>query len=95
MVVFAMEVILLMRMPFKISETPEITLYVWYCSLGFTRSSNCLKEVSEYLQNSCHPVWGPMENYTVGREKRRQLLLMLCQHEADRLEVWAQPVNTK
>ncbi|GAU22033.1 hypothetical protein TSUD_309370 [Trifolium subterraneum] len=42
-----------------------------------------------------HPVWGQMENYTVGREKRRQLLLMLCQHEADRLEVWAQPTNTK
>jgi phosphatidylinositol 4-kinase len=36
-----------------------------------------------------------MENYAVGREKRRQLLLMLCQHEADRLEVWAQPTNTK
>ncbi|KAI3934357.1 hypothetical protein MKW92_039958 [Papaver armeniacum] len=28
-------------------------------------------------------------------EKRKQLLLMLCQHEADRLEVWATPVNTK
>lgn len=38
-----------------------------------------------------HPVWGHLENYAVGREKRRQLLLMLCQHEADRLEVWAQP----
>ncbi|KAL1833745.1 phosphatidylinositol 4-kinase alpha 1 isoform X1 [Daucus carota subsp. sativus] len=42
-----------------------------------------------------HPVWGPMENYVLGREKRKQLLLMLCQHEADRLEVWAQPINTK
>ncbi|XP_073045657.1 phosphatidylinositol 4-kinase alpha 1-like [Primulina eburnea] len=42
-----------------------------------------------------HPVWGQMENYAVGREKRRQLLLMLCQHEADRLEVWAQPVGPK
>lgn len=62
---------------------------------GFTRSSNCLKGVSKYLQSFCHPVWGPMDNYAVGREKRRQLLLMLCQHEADRLEVWANPVNTK
>ncbi|PIN22119.1 Phosphatidylinositol 4-kinase [Handroanthus impetiginosus] len=42
-----------------------------------------------------HPVWGQMDNYAVGREKRRQLLLMLAQHEADRLEVWAQPVGSK
>ncbi|XP_047337579.1 phosphatidylinositol 4-kinase alpha 1-like [Impatiens glandulifera] len=42
-----------------------------------------------------HPVWGHMDNYVVGREKRKQLLLMLCQHEADRLEVWAQPTNSK
>ncbi|PIM99436.1 Phosphatidylinositol 4-kinase [Handroanthus impetiginosus] len=42
-----------------------------------------------------HPVWGQMENYVVGREKRRQLLMMLCQHEADRLEVWAQPIGPK
>ncbi|CAI9274577.1 unnamed protein product [Lactuca saligna] len=43
----------------------------------------------------CHPVWGPMENYAACRDKRKQLLLMLCQHEADRLQVWAQPVNYK
>ncbi|CAI9769189.1 unnamed protein product [Fraxinus pennsylvanica] len=42
-----------------------------------------------------HPVWGQMGNYAVEREKRRQLLLTLCQHEADRLEVWAQPVGSK
>ncbi|KAL3515190.1 hypothetical protein ACH5RR_022092 [Cinchona calisaya] len=42
-----------------------------------------------------HPVWGQMDNYAVGREKRKQLLLMLCHHEADRLEVWAQPVGSK
>lgn len=42
-----------------------------------------------------HPVWGRMENSAAAREKRKQLLLMLCQHEADRLEVWAQPVNLK
>ncbi|KAJ9541111.1 hypothetical protein OSB04_027617 [Centaurea solstitialis] len=29
-----------------------------------------------------HAVWGSMENNAVAREKRKQLLLMLCQHEA-------------
>nr|XP_009769807.1 PREDICTED: phosphatidylinositol 4-kinase alpha 1-like isoform X2 [Nicotiana sylvestris] len=43
------------------------------------------------VKNQHHPVWGQMEGYAVGREKRKQLLLMLCQHEADRLDVWAQP----
>ncbi|CAH1425938.1 unnamed protein product [Lactuca virosa] len=47
------------------------------------------------MKDQCHPVWGPMENYAACRDKRKQLLLMLCQHEADRLEVWAQPVNYK
>uniref|UniRef100_A0A0E0P0C3 1-phosphatidylinositol 4-kinase n=1 Tax=Oryza rufipogon TaxID=4529 RepID=A0A0E0P0C3_ORYRU len=42
-----------------------------------------------------HPVWGSVDNYTTVREKRKQLLLMLSQNEADRLEVWAQPINTK
>lgn len=42
-----------------------------------------------------HPIWGHLENYAAGREKRKQILLMLCQHEADRLEVWAQPTNSK
>lgn len=46
-------------------------------------------------KDQSHPVWGPMENYAAGREKRKQLLIMLCQHEADRLEVWAQPVTSK
>lgn len=49
-----------------------------------------------YLQNDqYHPVWGQMDSYSVGKEKRKQLLLMLCQYEADRLEVWAQPINSK
>ncbi|KAJ4961690.1 hypothetical protein NE237_021600 [Protea cynaroides] len=47
------------------------------------------------LKDQYHPIWGHMENYAVGREKRKQLLLMLCQLEADRLEVWAQPLNSK
>ncbi|XP_072972382.1 phosphatidylinositol 4-kinase alpha 1 [Typha angustifolia] len=42
-----------------------------------------------------HPVWGMMDNYALGREKRKQLLIMLCQYEADRVEVWAQPFNMK
>ncbi|XP_042500732.1 phosphatidylinositol 4-kinase alpha 1-like [Macadamia integrifolia] len=47
------------------------------------------------VKDQYHPIWGHMENYAVGREKRKQLLLMLCQLEADRLEVWAQPLNSK
>jgi hypothetical protein len=42
-----------------------------------------------------HPVWGSVDNYVTAREKRKQLLLVLSQNEADRLEVWAQPINTK
>ncbi|KAI7993654.1 Phosphatidylinositol 4-kinase alpha 1 [Camellia lanceoleosa] len=30
------------------------------------------------LKDQYHPVWGHIENYTAGREKRKQLLLMLC-----------------
>ncbi|XP_023769663.1 phosphatidylinositol 4-kinase alpha 1 [Lactuca sativa] len=44
------------------------------------------------MKDSYHPVWGTMENYAVGRAQRKQLLLMLCQHEAERLDVWAMPV---
>ncbi|CAH9107177.1 unnamed protein product [Cuscuta epithymum] len=47
------------------------------------------------VKDHCHPIWGQIENYTVGREKRKQLLLMLCQHETDRLDVWAQPIVAK
>ncbi|KAL0412503.1 UNVERIFIED_CONTAM: Phosphatidylinositol 4-kinase alpha 1 [Sesamum radiatum] len=47
------------------------------------------------VKDQYHPVWGQVDNYATGQEKRRQLLLMLCQHEADRLEVWAQPVGSK
>ncbi|KAE9586651.1 hypothetical protein Lal_00004922 [Lupinus albus] len=54
-------------------------------------NGNTLADVNDHH----HPVWGQMGNYAVDREKRKQLLLMLCQHEADRLEVWAQPTNTK
>ncbi|KAK4742302.1 hypothetical protein SAY87_000303 [Trapa incisa] len=47
------------------------------------------------VNHKCHPIWGHMENYPVERERRKQLLLMLCQHEADRLEVWATPTKSK
>ncbi|GJW18197.1 hypothetical protein Tco_0025633 [Tanacetum coccineum] len=33
--------------------------------------------------DSYHPVWGSMENNAAGREKRKQLLIMLCQHKAE------------
>ncbi|PIA62368.1 hypothetical protein AQUCO_00200400v1 [Aquilegia coerulea] len=48
---------------------------------------------SNDVKDQYHPVWGKMDNYAVGREKRKQLLLMLCQHEADRLDVWAHPTS--
>lgn len=40
-----------------------------------------------------HPVWGSSEMDNAGRERRKQLLLMLCQHEADRLDTWAFPLK--
>ncbi|KAI7736909.1 hypothetical protein M8C21_032340, partial [Ambrosia artemisiifolia] len=46
-------------------------------------------------KDSYHPVWGSLETNAAGREKRKQLLLMLCQHEAERLDVWAQPIGSK
>ncbi|KAG9135092.1 hypothetical protein Leryth_011580 [Lithospermum erythrorhizon] len=76
---------------FAQSEAVSVSVFVQHLQ-------NDWGDVNQNGNNSmdqCHPVWGYMENYAVGREKRKQLLLMLCQHEADRLEVWAQPVNTK
>ncbi|KAI6679086.1 hypothetical protein NL676_039882 [Syzygium grande] len=49
----------------------------------------------EFRNDKYHPVWGAVETHAVGSEKRMQLLLMLSQHETDRLEVWAQPTNSK
>ncbi|XP_057436826.1 phosphatidylinositol 4-kinase alpha 1 [Lotus japonicus] len=84
-------------------EAQSVSLFVHYLSnmkgdavqLGSKgngqENGNSLADMSDLY----HPVWGQMENYAVGREKRKQLLLMLCQHEADRLDVWAQPTNTK
>ncbi|XP_019166040.1 PREDICTED: phosphatidylinositol 4-kinase alpha 1-like [Ipomoea nil] len=47
---------------------------------------------SNDAKDQYHPVWGKIENYAAGKEKRKQLLLMLSQNEADRLDVWAHPV---
>ncbi|VFQ72155.1 unnamed protein product [Cuscuta campestris] len=44
------------------------------------------------VKDTYHPVWGKIENYATVRDKRKQLLFMLSQHEADRLDVWAHPV---
>ncbi|XP_022947644.1 phosphatidylinositol 4-kinase alpha 1-like isoform X2 [Cucurbita moschata] len=86
---------------FAQSEAQSVALFAQYLSNSLKDGSQIdvkgqVRENGNSADQSfCHPVWGPMDNYAVGREKRRQLLLMLCQHEADRLEVWANPVNTK
>ncbi|XP_022744910.1 phosphatidylinositol 4-kinase alpha 1-like isoform X2 [Durio zibethinus] len=89
------------NMNFAQSEAQSVSVFVHYLSnervdslqsdsKGHARENgNSLVDVN----NQYHPVWGQMDNYAVGREKRKQLLLMLCQHEADRLEVWAQPLS--
>ncbi|RXH88260.1 hypothetical protein DVH24_042331 [Malus domestica] len=91
-------------MNFSQSEAQSISLFVHYLSnervdaAVYSDSKGRGRENGTTLvdaNDQHHPVWGQMENYAVGREKRKQLLLMLCQHEGDRLEVWSQPTNTK
>lgn len=48
--------------------------------------------VSHHIQVGNHPVWGK-ENSDFAARERRKLLLVLCQHEADRLETWAYPLR--
>lgn len=75
---------------FTQSEAQSVSIFVHHLlndRTDVTPTSN--------MMDQCHPIWGQMDNYATGREKRKQLLTMLCQHEADRLEVWAQPLNTK
>lgn len=75
---------------FAQSEAQSVSIFVHHLlndRTDVTPTSN--------MMDQCHPIWGQMDNYATGREKRKQLLTMLCQHEADRLEVWAQPLNTK
>ncbi|XP_071689006.1 phosphatidylinositol 4-kinase alpha 1-like [Rutidosis leptorrhynchoides] len=82
---------------FAHSEAQSVSTFVQFLQNQQTDSRGPGENGSSLvnMNDKCHPVWGPMENYAAGREKRKQLLLMLCQHEADRLEVWAQPVNSK
>ncbi|KAJ9152673.1 hypothetical protein P3X46_026216 [Hevea brasiliensis] len=90
------------NMNFAQSEAQSVSLFVHYLSNERTDVQSDAKgrgpdngiSVAD-MNDQFHPIWGQMENYVVGREKRKQLLLMLCQHEADRLEVWAQPTNSK
>lgn len=65
---------------------------MWYfiCLQTMTFIWDACLQIDQY-----HPVWGEMEKYSVGKEKRKQLLLILCQHESDRLDVWAQPIGPK
>ncbi|KAF3435609.1 hypothetical protein FNV43_RR22700 [Rhamnella rubrinervis] len=91
------------NMNFSQSEAQSVSVFVHYLSnermnAGQSDSKGRGRENGGTLvdaNDQYHPVWGQMENYAVGKEKRKQLLLMLCQHEADRLEVWAQPTNSK
>ncbi|OIT04706.1 PREDICTED: phosphatidylinositol 4-kinase alpha 1 [Nicotiana attenuata] len=88
-----------MNKNFALSEAQSVSMFVHHLlneqldtpqldSRGRAlENGNSLNDVRDQY----HPIWGQMESYTVGREKRKQLLLMLCQHEADRLDVWAQP----
>ncbi|XP_030545471.1 phosphatidylinositol 4-kinase alpha 1-like isoform X3 [Rhodamnia argentea] len=90
-------------MNFAQSEAQSVSIFVHYLQNERVDSPQSdLKGLERENRSSLfngndkyHPVWGAMEDYVVGREKRKQLLLMLCQHETDRLEVWAQPTNSK
>ncbi|XP_031390031.1 phosphatidylinositol 4-kinase alpha 1 [Punica granatum] len=91
------------NMNFAQSEAQSVSIFVQFLlsDRGDALQSNIKGSGNENecsfidVNYKCHPIWGPMENYAVEREKRKQLLLMLCQHEADRLEVWAAPTNSK
>ncbi|XP_062212194.1 phosphatidylinositol 4-kinase alpha 1-like [Phragmites australis] len=82
-------------------EAQSVSVFVHF--LQNERTSGSVDSVSKSqghesehnMVDQIHPVWGCVDNYATVREKRKQLLLMLSQHEADRLEVWAQPINTK
>ncbi|MCO5577947.1 hypothetical protein L7F22_031784 [Adiantum nelumboides] len=43
--------------------------------------------------DTSHPVWGRGDNYAIGKEKRKQLLLLFCQHEVERLQTGANPLS--
>ncbi|KAK9114010.1 hypothetical protein Syun_020807 [Stephania yunnanensis] len=88
---------------FAHSEAQSVSIFVHYLlnERGDAQSDSLKGRVPENgsslgdMSDQYHPVWGKLENYAIAREKRKQLLTMLCQHEADRLDVWAQPLNAK
>ncbi|KAG8062307.1 hypothetical protein GUJ93_ZPchr0003g16800 [Zizania palustris] len=82
-------------------EAQSVSIFVHYlqneCPSGSVDSGSKSQggEGELNMPDQVHPVWGLVDNYATVREKRKQLLVMLSQNEADRLEVWAQPINTK
>ncbi|KAM0028833.1 putative 1-phosphatidylinositol 4-kinase [Helianthus debilis subsp. tardiflorus] len=88
---------------FALSEAQSVHAFVQFLlNQRMDVSQNDLKVQGQENGNTLlntkdlyHPVWGSLENNAAGREKRKQLLLMLCQHEAERLDVWAQPIGSK
>ncbi|KFK22742.1 hypothetical protein AALP_AAs61128U000100 [Arabis alpina] len=83
---------------FCLSEAQSVSIFAQFLS---NERSDCSQSDSKGrahengnltdVVHQHHPVWGEMDNYALGKEKRKQLLLILCQHETDRLYVWAQP----
>lgn len=70
-----------------------------YNGEGSSRSKRSSRSGSQTLPRSTsqpqvnnHPVWGNANSASAPRE-RGKLLLVLCQHEADRLETWAYPLR--
>ncbi|XP_075090835.1 phosphatidylinositol 4-kinase alpha 1 isoform X2 [Nicotiana tabacum] len=83
---------------FALSEAQSVSMFVHHL-LNEQLDTPQLYSERRGLENSLndvkdqfHHVWGQMESYVVWREKVKQLLLLLCQHEAVRLDVWAQPI---
>ncbi|KAG2703476.1 hypothetical protein I3843_06G130700 [Carya illinoinensis] len=72
------------NMSFALSEAHSVSVFVQYLSNERVDQSESKARPRENgsslidVNDQYHPVWGQMENYTVGREKRKQLLLMLC-----------------
>nr|GEZ15925.1 phosphatidylinositol 4-kinase alpha 1 isoform X2 [Tanacetum cinerariifolium] len=87
---------LIMKTPMStLSVLSDKVLYSWGDNEDFGRKviviSSCLLEdidsvIKIALLDSYHPVWGSMENNAASREKRKQLLIMLCHHKAERLD---------
>ncbi|EOA36778.1 hypothetical protein CARUB_v10008074mg [Capsella rubella] len=75
------------------SEAVSVSLFAHFLSKEQSDSKGISRDID--VIDQYHPVWGEMDNYAVGKDKRKQLLLILCQHESDRLDVWANPISPK